>query len=168
MDNYAWRLDLSDWFQTERNTYTYDALQRITAKEPLFVAEDGTEDRERIGYTYIEDENLASESIFLWDGLDFYLSDRKYYYYNNGFSAAPEPVRTALPLVVSPNPTVDRVRLQLDEPALVYLYNAQGALLHSIQYQARATLDVSGLPNGLYFLTARSEKALYNGRMVKQ
>lgn len=168
VDSYAWRLDLSDWFQTERNTYSYDALQRVTAKETLFVAEDGTEDRERIGYAYIEDENLSVETTFLWDGQDFYLSDRKYYYYDNGFSAAPEPVRATLPLVVSPNPTVDQVRLQLDEPALVYLYNTQGALLYSIQYQASVTLDVSGLPNGLYFITARSEKALYNGRMVKQ
>jgi hypothetical protein len=73
-----------------------------------------------------------------------------------------------LSLVVSPNPTSDFVQLHLTESARVSIYNTQGQMVNNGEYQPNQLLDLSDLPSGLYFVSARSTSGVYSARLVKQ
>ncbi len=169
VNTFAWSLELEDWSQIEEITYWYDSAQRVFAKETKWMQQDGSiTDREVRNYAYKEEDNLALETFYQWNGDSYFLSDRQYFYYSGDVSDAPEQINPALPLVVAPNPTAGLVRLNLSEPALIQIYSTQGNLVNAGEYQPNASFDLVDLPNGLYFITARSANAVYAGRLVKQ
>lgn len=166
VNSYEWDLDSNDWLQTQGDTYGYDNAQRVNSKETVFYNQDGSVERNLSRYSYVEDEKLALESNFVWDGI-YFLSDRKFYYYSDATLSEEEPVRAAMPLVVSPNPTVDWARLSLTEPALVQIFDAKGEMLSRGEYQPNAALNFCDLPSGIYFVTARTANEQYVGRIIK-
>lgn len=167
VNKYTWSLDANDWVHIQVNTYAYDGMQRLIAQESILYNEDSSEERELINFTYLEDDNLNFEERFFWDGTDYQLIDRKFYYYGNGTLGTEKPAQGALPLVISPNPTVGEVRLNLDAAIWVRVYDTSGQLVNSEQPTGN-TLDLAALPSGLYFVTALTADALYSGRLVKE
>jgi hypothetical protein len=165
--SFEWDFAQNDWLKTQTTLNNYDSQQRLATTENFFFHNDGTEERERIDYSYVADEHLALESISLWDGTQYVLSDRTYYYYQ-GTSSTPNPISDALPLTLSPNPTTGMTRLNLDGQAIIRLYNTRGEMISSGIYQQDYLLNVADLPNGLYFVTARTEKGAYAGRLLKK
>ncbi len=165
VNSYEWDLENNDWFQTEGVTYDYDNERRVIQKETTFYHKEDPEERERFTYAYKQGENLALESSFVWIDNDFILTDRKYYYYRGAASA--KGSESNLPLTLLPNPTIGHAQLQLNEPAVINIYNTNGDLISSGMYQPNATLLLYDLPNGLYFITARTEKEMFSGRLVK-
>ncbi|MDO8367020.1 MAG: T9SS type A sorting domain-containing protein [Saprospiraceae bacterium] len=164
---FLWSLDINDWAQTQGDTYGYDNAQRVNSKETVIYSQDGSEERNLSKYDYVEDEKLKSEANYYWSVSDFFLSDRKFYYYSNGTLSEEEP-HVVTPLALSPNPTSGLALLNLEEPALFQIYNSQGELVHSGAYQPNHHLNVSDLPSGMYFITARSEHEQFAGRLVKE
>ncbi len=167
VNSYEWDLGANDWIQTQGVIYGYDSALRQNSKETIIYHQGGLEERELARYDYIEAEKIATEAYYIWDGI-YFLSDRKFYYYSDATLADKEPIQVALPLEVSPNPTAGLVRLKLDAPAVVRIYNTQGELVSSGNYQPNYTLTISDLPSGLYFITARSESRQYAGRLIKE
>lgn len=167
-DSYEWSFEEEDWVQTEAVIYDHDNAQRVSARETVIYTEGQPDQRDLETYTYIEDEHLALLAYHYWNGDEFILSEREYYYYSGGSVSSPEPVFAALPLGFSPNPTEGSTRLSLLEPALVQIFDTQGRLISSGEYQAGALLQLNDLPNGLYIVSARTASEAYMGRLVKQ
>ena len=118
-------------------------------------------------YDYVEDENLASEAYYIWDGV-YFLSDRKFYYYSDGTLGESEPLKNTLPLIVSPNPSNGLVNLNLEVPVLIQVYNTFGTLVHSSLAQPQSRVNLQELPAGLYFIHARAENEVFAGRLIKE
>ncbi|MBK8922716.1 MAG: T9SS type A sorting domain-containing protein [Saprospirales bacterium] len=83
-----------------------------------------------------------------------------------------EPVAQAS-LLLFPNPTSGRIYWRLPEAEAnpenirVYLYDAQGNLLATRPAPERHSLDVQGLPVGMYMLQVFVGERVYSGRFVK-
>jgi hypothetical protein len=165
VNSYEWNLENNDWFQTEGITYDYDNERRVIQKETIIYHKEDPEERERLTYAYKQGENLALESSFIWLDNDFILWDRKYYYYRG--AASVKGNQGNLPLSLVPNPTLGHTQIQLDEPAVIKIYNTHGDLISSGLYQPNTTLLLHDLPVGLYYITARTEKEMFSGRLVK-
>ena len=168
VNTYLWSLDENDWVQTQGDTYTYDNAQRVIVKESITYEQDGTEERVQIRYEYKEAERLALEANYYWSGDEFYLSDRKFYYYSGGTLSSKAPIHAALKLEILPNPTNGLARLNLEAAAMIRIFNTQGELVSSGEYQPNYLINVSDLPSGLYFISARSNNEQYVGRLVKE
>jgi len=168
VNTYSWSLAANDWKQTQGNLYGYDSAQRVNAQENVIYAEDGSEERNLSKYDYVEDDQLNSEANYYWSVSNYYLSDRIFYYYSDGTLSDKEPIHPGLKLDISPNPTSGVVRLNLEAPAMIRIYNTQGEMVSSGEYQPNYTLHVSDLPSGLYFISARTENEQYVGRLIKE
>jgi len=168
VNTYQWSLDANDWVQTQGDTYGYDNSHRVNSKESVIYSQDGSEERNLSKYDYVEDEKLKSEANYYWSVSTYFLSDRKFYYYSDGTLSDKEPNNAALHLEITPNPTSGLARLNLKAPAMIWIYNTQGELVNSGEYQPNYTLHFSDLPSGLYFVSARSENEQYVGRLVKE
>ncbi len=160
--------DTTVWHLKESVDYKYDFAQRLSSRETI---RDGyqSDSSELVVYAYIDDENLAQEMLLYWneDQFDWKLSTKKFYYYQGLVPVRPTP-RPVLPLQVSPNPTSDQVRFQLDSDAGIQLFNPGGQLVRMQHLQAgAATLDMALLPPGVYTLTAQTAGELYTGKIVK-
>jgi hypothetical protein len=167
VDSFVWSTADNDWVLNQSVIYTYDDEQRISSKMTIFIEQDGSETRDVIDYYYKQDELLALEEVFFRNAEGLYtLSDRKYYYYSEQTSAVEEPA--AAPLLAMPNPTTGFVQLGLSEPALIRIYNTQGELVSSGEYRPDFLLNITDLPGGLYFITARTTSERFSGRVVKQ
>jgi hypothetical protein len=165
---YLWSLSANDWMQTQGDLYGYDNAQRVNSKESVIYNQDGSEERNLSKYDYVEEDKLKSEANYNWSVNAYFLSDRKFYYYSDGILSNEEPIHEVLPLEISPNPTTGMARLNLEVPAVVRIYNTQGKLVSNGEYQPNYTLNVSDLPSGMYFITARSTNETFTGRLVKE
>lgn len=68
---------------------------------------------------------------------------------------------------VSPNPTTGIVQLTNVQADEVQVFDATGRLIFA-QSRPGATLDLSGIPAGMYFLKIREKEALYSVRLIRQ
>jgi Secretion system C-terminal sorting domain len=170
VESYEWNFSINDWFNTQTDSYEYDDLQRLSAKETAHHFQ-GNEERYRFTYTYIEDENLALETSYFWDisTNDFLVDAKKYYFYSGGVSVAPEVPVTFHTLNISPNPTVRFARIQLEDAATIKVFDGMGRL---VQQQSNGigqiNLDFIELPDGIYTICALSSTKNYVARLVKQ
>lgn len=167
--NFEWLVAEQKWYLFQTIEYRYDNAQRLSTKVTAHLPLNAPETQELTAYAYVEDENLYSEWYFIWDDdlFDWIQDSKKYYYYDGLVSVQPDPIITK-PLRMWPNPTVDAVRLQLNEPASVHVYNNTGDMVHSGIYQPDQWIPLTGLPSGLYAITARTEKGIYTNKVVKE
>ena len=165
---FTWDIEKEDWRPIEELVYGFDNEQRLIAAETHRFNQDTPEERERLTYEYVADENLALESYFTWNGSNFLLTERQHYYYSDGMTASPEPLADTLPLIASPNPSTGLISLNLSAPASLRIYNAQGALLRNAVYQPEDLIELGDLPGGLYFISAVSAQKQYSGRLIKE
>lgn len=91
----------------------------------------------------------------------------------NASSTQPEPAFEEVSIF--PNPVNDYVMVQLKAPTrsklILQLHTADGRLVRQTSYPGPVSAlqeDLSGLPLGLYFMTLRTDEALFTGKMVKQ
>ena len=164
--DFEWNAPTGHWRIVQSMDYTYDSAERIST---LITANNLLETRERIAYTYHSAENLALETLSVWDDalFDWSLDSKKYYHYKGLVAVNPEPL-SALKLQVSPNPTTGLVQLELAAPAWIQLYNSNGRLMRSVDYKPGQLLEINELPNGVYFITARTGHAMHTGKVIKQ
>lgn len=169
--SFEWDAEKVVWRLYQRIDYTYDDAQRLAGKETAFLPLDAPEEREFVAYAYVEDENLYTERVYLWDDnlFDWVQDSKKYYYYTGLVSADPEPGK-ALTLQVSPNPTTGFVQFSFADggEASLRLYDVAGQLLQSRLVQAGQPLDLTALPAGIYTVTAQQGATWHSGKIVKQ
>jgi hypothetical protein len=163
---FKWNAEQKRFYLFETTDFAYDSFQRLSTKGITWHTR---EERQQTHYGYLGNMNLYVEFAFTWDDdlFDWVLETKKYYYYSGLVSLDPGPIAVQ-PLELSPNPTAGLARLNLEGPAYFQLYNTGGALVSSGEYQPDDLLNLVDLPNGLYFITARSETGVYAGRIVKQ
>jgi|APTNR8051073442_1049403.scaffolds.fasta_scaffold00234_41 hypothetical protein len=165
----TWSVEIETWQLAQTIDYQYDEEQRISEKFITFYENGAPADAERPSYEYVEGENLALETLYLYDAdSETWSLDRKTYYYYDGLTATPnEPVQVlALPL--APNPTTGWVKIGMEEILAVQLFDATGRMITAQLLQPGQMLDLSSLPAGIYQLVAQNETSFYGGRIVKQ
>jgi hypothetical protein len=166
--SYEWDFAAQNWAKVQEDILRYDAQQRNIFKERRFFQE-GVEEREQLVFKYREENLLALEESYIWDGGGFYfLADRKYYYYTEGTTAITDRPGRALALAVSPNPTTDFLRLGLQETAQLVVYDMGGAQVSSATVSPGNTLSITDLPSGVYFLAAQTASGFFTGKVVKE
>lgn len=165
--NFEWNASSGNFSLVQTIDYGYDNEQRLASK---ITASNLLEERDLIIYGYVSGEDLYIEMAFHWDDdlFDWVLDTKKYYYYKGATSSIRPDWTAAQMLQITPNPGVDFVRLNLEDPASLQIYSSNGALVHSDLYSADQLLNLSALIPGLYIIAARTETGLYTGKFVKQ
>ena len=71
------------------------------------------------------------------------------------------------PVKIFPNPVKDRIHIEYDNSlnAVIYLANASGQILESQQNISH--LDITSLPNGVYYLTIRTPQWIITRKLIK-
>jgi len=164
--HFEWNKALDTWTLFQTIDYAYDQAQRLSTKT---TSHNTLEKRDLVSYAYVSGQNLYLEMYFNWDDdlFDWVLVGKKYYYYQKPSLGIPHPLAAEM-LRISPNPTLDLARLDLDEPAQLQIFNTQGAMVHSGAYSPGHSLNLFEFPSGLYFITAKTEDKTYAGRILKQ
>jgi hypothetical protein len=169
---FAWDVEKANWREVRLDDSDYDAGNRLVAKTSFFRDEEGTAQRERLTYDYVQDQYLAFTASWTWDDdlADWQQLERTWYYYADLVSASPMPSPANQSLELSPNPTTGQVHVQLAGTHIsVYVYTISGQLLrHVILAPDETMIDLSGLPVGIYQLRALSSEGIYAGRVVVQ
>lgn len=167
---YQWTPGVNDWAPTETINYEYDNALRLTATEKVFHVNGLPDEKERTTVAYVEDDKPALETTYLWDNTlsAYQLDQRKYYFYAGNVSAVRPQTGKIQALQVSPNPTTGLLRLAIETEADVHILDAAGQILLSRILQPGEPLDLSNLPAGIYQLKARSGKAFFAGKVLKQ
>ncbi|MEN9335970.1 MAG: hypothetical protein RLZZ500_957 [Bacteroidota bacterium] len=70
----------------------------------------------------------------------------------------------------APNPTTDVVTIRIDIPAYeVFLYDTTGKLIfYKTDKATEYTLDLTGLPNAVYYLKVSTEEKVFYGKIIKR
>lgn len=165
----AWNVEIENWRLALTTDYQYDEEQRISEKFITYYENGAAADAERPTYEYVEGENLALETLYLYDAAsETWRLDRKKYYYYDGLTATPNEPSPVLALPLAPNPTTGMVKIGLEETLAVQLFDATGRVITAQLLQPGQMLDLSTLPAGIYQLVAQHETSFYGGRIVKQ
>lgn len=170
IEYFEWDTGNADWAKTQTDTYEYDDLQRLEARETRLYFE-GLEERYRYTQAYVEDELLFLETSYFFDfnQNQFLVDDKKYYYYSGQVSEAPNQPKPVIALGMYPNPTSGVAQLDLDGEVSVQVFDGVGQLVYSLTEEGgRVNLDLSELPAGVYSIRAFAEDKYYAGRLVKQ
>jgi hypothetical protein len=118
-------------------------------------------------YNTIQEETQGFEVFIDNSYLCFQLNDSIYYggpcYYYTTDRDNTKPSNIS----IYPNPTDNNINLQLPQnltKGFIQLYNATGGLVGT--YPISKQIDVSALPNGIYYLRLQSEGAVYSQKVV--
>jgi hypothetical protein len=70
----------------------------------------------------------------------------------------------------TPNPTADLVTIRIEQPANeVFLFDTTGKLiLYKTESATEYTLDLTGLPNAVYYLKVTLENQVFYGKIIKR
>ena len=67
-----------------------------------------------------------------------------------------------------PNPVRDLLTVEANTSGTVQLFNAQGRIVHSTDFNAQARIDVSALPTGMYILKLQAAEGVKSARIFIQ
>jgi hypothetical protein len=164
----AWNVEIENWQLTQTIDHQYDEEQRLSEKFITFYEEGVPADAERPTYAYVEGENLALETIYLYDAAsETWSIDSKKYYYYNGLTAIPNDPVELLALPLAPNPTTGMVKIGIEATMAVQLFDASGQMISRQVLEPGQMIDLGYLPAGIYQLVAQHETSSYSGRIVK-
>ena len=72
-------------------------------------------------------------------------------------------------LSIYPNPVTDKITIETPAKGILSILNLSGQELITRQItQPKATIDISSLPNGVYFVRVKGEKNVETGKFVKE
>ncbi len=167
-ESFGWDVAASDWAPTGDVSYTYDIEGRLQVETSRTVTEMGLA-RNVETYSYAQNEQYAVVEQYVGQPgeLSVTLAFRTYYNYETPSSVGAPP--RALPLGCWPNPATEQVFLGLPEVSAISVFNTQGQALALPFNPADRSLNLSGVPAGLYFITAGApDGATYVARVVKR
>jgi hypothetical protein len=161
----------SDWDLNHVLGYSYDDIERVIMQEEVTEIETGGWDRQLKTYDYFVDEHLNYEESWFFDtpSDQWILQDKKYYYYNQTSAYEPvDPIEIGA-LDMWPNPSTGIINVKMKGEGSLEVYSFSGQLVG--QYQIAGgenTMNLVGLPAGIYQVRARSEGDYYAGKLVLQ
>lgn len=138
------------WENAGQSQYTYEQNQLVgTLFQNWQAATSNWIDNNRGQYTYNPDETMAQYIIQMWQNNQWVNFQKAIYAYNSlGIVENPLPE-----IGLFPNPSHDSIRLVLPNKqslSSIRMTDLQGRVI-TMQTQLE-TIDISGLPNGLYLL----------------
>jgi hypothetical protein len=69
---------------------------------------------------------------------------------------------------IYPNPTDGKITIDSKEEGNLFIFNSQGYQLLQQEFtEPSTTVDVSGLPSGVYFVRLTGERMLQMGKFIK-
>jgi hypothetical protein len=71
-------------------------------------------------------------------------------------------------LIIYPNPASDILKIQLPREYInesIQIYNSLGCLVKRVKLSQSNSIDIKGLPNGIYFLRLDNQ---YYGKFIKE
>ena len=93
----------------------------------------------------------------------------------NTLSPSPVADSKSIPLMLSPNPTKDKIEIEYEnvelQNALITVYNLAGELLFSVQNEVnenKVTIDISALASGIYFIQLEMNGNCVIEKVVKE
>ena len=135
--------------------------------------EEGSEEQLVLGYEaltatqadYNTTENMRYNVTAMWDGRETELSNTVYLGPSVGLE---ETTTSEQALVVYPNPVSDQLTLQGEGMQHIRLITVTGACVYeSAMKHDEVKIDMTDLPQGLYFLRAQSEDGMVVKKVVK-
>jgi hypothetical protein len=136
--------------------------------------EEGSEEQLELGYEaliatqadYNTTENMRYNVTAMWDGRETELSNTVYLGPSVGIE---ESTTTEQALVAYPNPVSDQLTLHGEGIQYVRLITITGACLYeSAVKHNEVKIDMTSLPQGLYFLSVQSDSGVWVKKVVKR
>jgi len=163
----------SVWVNTDQYTYSYNVNNNFTSE--LSQTWNGTTWVNSTQYTSTYDASNFEKSYSRknWDssGAKITDGDSSYYYYHTVLGIY-EFTSNFNTLKIYPNPAKDNITLELSEAikeSNLAIIDIDGQQLITRQITSPKTqLDISALPNGVYFVRLTSEKSVLTGKFIKQ
>jgi hypothetical protein len=69
---------------------------------------------------------------------------------------------------IYPNPVADKLTIESPQRATIEIFNMEGQVIKIIASNNKAIINVSTLPNGLYFVKVKTEKGIFIKKFVKE
>ena len=169
--SYLWSPVDNEWILGSVENYDYNGMGSLTDVYTTTYDASGTTTNTWTKNTYISGTMyLESEEEFTFvDSLNNYFRESyTRYFYQDASVAVPDGPGSIRVLAVWPNPTTTSVTIELNESALLRLYDQYGRLLQTRAWSpGQDRFDLSGLPAGIYQFGAETTGGRYTARLVK-
>lgn len=169
---FDWDATHKKWMLTEDHAYTYDRDGRRTSAIDIIHQQNIGSMNEQVTYTYNANNDLVSETSFMWnkDLQAYEMDQQKYYYYKATAAEDPElPVDPAVAdaFFMYPNPTSGVVQVKLSGKVSILIYTISGELIkkYTLAHGERV-LDLNDLPAGIYQVRAKSDEDYFSGKLL--
>lgn len=90
--------------------------------------------------------------------------------YRNNTVGINSVVKSQSSLTIYPNPASDILKIQLPREYInesIQIYNSLGYLVKNVEFSQSNTIDIKGLPNGIYYLILDNQSQYY-GKFIKE
>jgi len=158
------------WENSQLFIYTYDANNNQTSELSQDWNGSAWENFWQWLYTYDENNFTVDDSYKFWndDGTVVLEGDSTYYYFHtvvgiNDLTMSFESI------TVCPNPSSGKITIETPIEGIINILNTSGqAILQKLITEPNTTIDVSGLPSGVYVVKLVGEKGVQVGKVIKQ
>jgi hypothetical protein len=120
-------------------------------------------------HTYDANDFILSESSKIWneEGTKILGGDSTYYYSHTvGINDLKAPLEG---IIVYPNPTFTTITVETNTKGSLSIFNLKGKRLITHQItEPKTQIDISSLPNGIYFVRLTGERTAQVGKFLKQ
>lgn len=163
----SWDVVSKEWKQSNSSTYTYTEAQQLQSLLITLII-NGEAQKSRIDLYYTANGSIAREVNFKGSGTptEWELDTKKFYYYDLA-SSLREPKFEKKSFKISPNPSIDEVRLDLPLGASFQVFNAGGQLQAAGMANGQTQLDICNWTSGMYWVVARKGAEVLLGKIIK-
>ncbi|MBB4079112.1 hypothetical protein GGR28_001729 [Lewinella aquimaris] len=168
---YLWDDAQEDWSLSSLNNYDYNGLDAVTDEYTATFDIFGDTSLTWIKNTYVAGTTYLEtvEEFAFVEDLNSYRRDAyTRYFYREASTAVNDRPRLTRQLAIWPNPTAHSVEINLQESALLHLYDQTGRLILTRNWApGQDRFDLPGLSPGIYQLSARTAEGVYGARLIK-
>lgn len=166
---FSWDMDKNSWRLVQDDYYGFDGDNRISSLEVTHIHKDGGRETKQTTYDYVRDNFIAAEYNHALDieTQEWTTTDKKYFFYNSVVSTEPDVPAVADALFLYPNPTAGMVKVKLAGKVTLQIYTVSGQLIRKLSLpHGEKTIDLSGLPAGMYQIRAKSDEDYFSGKLL--
>ena len=166
-EGFSWDIAAKEWKKSSSTIYTYNAEQQVQSQvTTLSIAAE--EQKSRTDFFYTANGKITREESYQGSGTptEWSLDSKKFYYYDLA-SSLREPALAPKLFKISPNPSVDEVRLDLPLGASFQVFNAGGQLQQSGLMNGQKALNIRSWNSGMYWVVARKGTEVLLGKIFK-
>lgn len=159
-----------DWINDRQISYIYDvngnSLTNLQQKWSTIIND--WENQLQFSFMYDENENLIEQVRLQWnDGINDWLKSSKLVFFWSEYDIVNTKNIAFISSKAFPNPTAGIINISSNvtlENTTADIYTFSGQLLRTIPFTNQNTLDISHLPNGVYFIHVLTKE----GRLIKK